>query len=219
MNLYVQYGCGLSCPDGWLNFDVSPRLRIERLPGVGPLLAASGKTLFPKGVRYGDIVAGLRVPKSSAKGVYCSHTLEHLDRESIIKALRNTYDLLTPGGVFRLVVPDLVWRAREFVGRSEAGQSDAADRFMSDSYLGEKAPTRGAIARLRMAYGNSAHRWMYDYGLMAQLLEETGFVHIRRCTFGDAEDPMFVRVEEHGRFYDRGHEELAIEARRFLQSA
>lgn len=33
--LFVQYGCGLAAPDGWINFDASPRLRFERLPGAG----------------------------------------------------------------------------------------------------------------------------------------------------------------------------------------
>lgn len=95
---YVQYGCGLSCPDGWLNFDASPRLRVEKLPIIGRALEASGKRLFPKSVRYGDIVRGLPVPSGCARAVYCSHVLEHIDRVSIVLALKNTYKMLKPGG-------------------------------------------------------------------------------------------------------------------------
>ncbi|MBK8907400.1 MAG: methyltransferase domain-containing protein [Rhodospirillales bacterium] len=163
---------------------------------------------------YGSIVQGLPLKNASADGVYCSHVLEHLDRQSVAVALRNTHAMLRPGGVFRLVVPDLIWRARQLVEESEVGRRDAADRFMRISYLGEETPIRSLVQRLRAAYGNSAHRWMYDYGLMTFLLEESGFTAIRRCKFGDAEDPMFNRVEEVDRFYDSSNEELAIESQR-----
>jgi SAM-dependent methyltransferase len=214
--LYVQYGCGRSCPDSWLNFDVSPRLRLESLPVAGQVFGMTGQKLFPKNVRYGDIVKGLPVGPMTASGVYCSHVLEHLDRESVSKALRNTYAILRPGGIFRLVVPDLTWRARKFLQMQADSDTSAADRFMRTTYLGTESRPRGPVGLLRAAIGNSAHLWMYDEALMRSLLADAGFADIRRCKFGDAEDPAFAMVEEEGRFYDDGNEELAIEARRPL---
>ena len=216
--LYVQYGCGLSCPSDWLNFDVSPRLRLESLPGSSQLLDLLGLRLFPKNVKYGDIVQGLPVEPQSASGVYCSHVLEHIDRASISKALRNTFSILQPGGVFRLVVPDLAWRTQKFLQMQAEADPSAADFFMRATYLGKETRPRGAAGFLRTAIGNSAHLWMYDEALMRSLLTDAGFVDIRRCKFGDAEDPKFALVEEEGRFYDNGNEELAMEARRPLKS-
>lgn len=212
--LYIQYGCGLSCPDGWLNFDGSPTLRVERLPLFGGAMRRAGKAVFPGNVLYGDIVKGLPVKKGVASGVYSSHVLEHLDRTSVSRALSNTYDLLAPGGAFRLVVPDLSWRTQQFIKAHEKGCWSAADDFMTCTYLGVFEPSSGIRDRLRTIFGNSAHRWMYDFALMKRLLEDAGFSDIRRCKFGDAVDPMFALVEEYDRFYDGGHEELAIEARR-----
>src|SRR6266487_4619922 len=103
--LYVQYGCGISAPAGWLNFDASPRLRLERIPGVRAILGSTMGLLFPPNVRFGDIVRGLPIPDGNAYGVYCSHVLEHLAREDLAPALRNTLRILRPGGIFRLVVP------------------------------------------------------------------------------------------------------------------
>src|ERR1019366_3287391 len=88
--LYVQYGCGLSAPDGWLNFDASPRLRLEQIPVVRSVLRATAGLLFPSNARTGDIVRGLPVSDGSASGVYCSHVLEHLPRDVLPTALRNT---------------------------------------------------------------------------------------------------------------------------------
>jgi len=211
---YIQYGCGLSCPEGWINFDGSPRLRFEKIPFAGNLIKISGKAIFPKNVAYGDIIKGLPIRSGAAKGVYCSHVLEHLDRTSVERALNNSLKLLKPGGVFRLVVPDLTWRSRLFLETQAHGQPEAADEFMKSTYLGVVEPVSGITDRLRHAFGNSAHRWMYDLALMKRLLENAGFVDIRRCAFGDADDPMFNMVEEYDRFFDSGHEELAIEARR-----
>src|SRR5437763_11407141 len=92
--LYVQYGCGNCAPIGWLNFDASPRLRLERLPAVRGVLRATVGLHFPSNIRAGNIVRGLPLPDNSASGVYCSHVLEHLPREDLPAALRNTMNIL-----------------------------------------------------------------------------------------------------------------------------
>lgn len=154
------------------------------------------------------------MPDGFARAVYCSHVLEHIDRESVVIALKNTYTMLRPGGVFRLVVPDLAWRAEEFVRAHHRGDPSAADEFMRRSHLGQRNAAAGLIQRVRQVLGNSDHRWMYNEAAMASLLSETGFISIRRCRIGDAEDPAFGLVEDEGRFVDSGYDELALEARR-----
>ena len=55
---------------------------------------------------------------------------------------------------------------------------------------------------------------MYDEALLSELLSAAGFVDIRRCQFGDCEDPRFSDVEEENRFIDGGFNELALECRK-----
>lgn len=198
--LYVQYGCGLSAPDGWLNFDASPALRIERLPVVGRFLRITG---FPPNARVGNIVNGLPVADGSARGAYASHVLEHLTLSDCRTALCNTLRMLAPGGVFRLIVPDLEARARRYV---EGGDGNL---FMRSTMLGKEAQPS-----IRQRASLSAHLWMWDFRSMSAELAEAGFTSIRRASFGDADDPMFTRVEDRGRFVDGSITELAIEARR-----
>ncbi len=207
-DLYLQYGCGFSAPEGWLNFDASPQLRLERLPLVGRLLRR-GKG-FPAAVRHGDVRRGLPVEAGSCRGVYASHVLEHLAREDFDRALAETFRILAPGGVFRLVVPDLETYARRYVARLDAGEADANDRFMDESYLGARSRAAGLVGGLREAIGNSRHLWMWDEAGLAAVLDAAGFTAIRRATFGDADDPMFARVEEENRFQDA----CAMEARK-----
>src|SRR5690242_19776749 len=96
--VYVQYGCGLCAPAGWLNFDASARLRLERMPLSRILVRKSVGTLFPENVLPGNIVHGLPVRDGSAAAVYSSHCLEHLPRGDLPTALRNTFRMLGRGG-------------------------------------------------------------------------------------------------------------------------
>jgi SAM-dependent methyltransferase len=209
---YIQYGCGLCSPDGWLNFDASPRLRIERAMVLRPFVRATVGLLFPENVRVGDIVKGLPVSDGSAAGVYCSHILEHVPRDDLPVALRNTLRMLRRGGVFRLVVPDLRWRAARYAASAELGDPSAADELLGVCMLGKRKKPRTPLALASDHFGNSAHLWMYDFAALKALLEHAGFAAVRRCEPGDAGDPMFALVEDKARFFEGGERELAIEA-------
>jgi len=212
--LYVQYGCGLCAPDGWLNFDASPRLKIERIPGLRFAVQHTVGLLFPSNVRTGDIVTGLPVADGTAHGVYCSHVLEHLRRDDLPIALRNTFRMLMPGGLFRLVVPDLQWRALRYVRAADHGDADAADALMRSCALGSRARPGSLMSNLRARLSRNEHLWMYDFAALGSLLEQAGFGRVRRCAFGDCDDAMFARVEDRDRFFEAGERELAIEAAR-----
>jgi SAM-dependent methyltransferase len=216
--LYVQYGCGFSSATGWQNFDNSPTLRIERMPIVGIAISAywsGNKERFPKNVRYGDIVKGLPVVEHSASGCYASHVLEHLSLNDMRTALRNTAKILKPGGIFRMVVPDLLERARIYITSAAEGDPLASHKFLQSSYLGLERRPQNPFQFLRLAFGNSHHLWMWDeYSLAAELLA-AGFHKIRRCELGDSPDPMFNHVEQRSRFFDDELQikECALEAR------
>lgn len=194
MALYIQYGCGFCAPDGWLNFDASPTLRIQKIPLVGKSLAP---VKFPDAARYGDIRKGLPVADGSVDAVYCSHVLEHLALEDLRQALKNTFRILRPGGVFRLVLPDLKILAREYV---ESSGPNASMDFLEHTFLGRKSRPKGVSGLLRAWIGNSEHLWMWDYDSLAMELGKVGFTSIRRAEFGDSGDPVFAKVEDQVRW-------------------
>lgn len=189
---YVQYGCGLSVARGWRNFDGSPRLRIEKVPVVGRVLTRN-RRLFPDEVEFGDIVSGLPVEAASCKGLYCSHVLEHLCLKDCQQALRNSWALLQPGGIFRLVIPDLKASIQHYLDNPSP---QASSDFMRETSLGLETRPRNLAGLLSSWLGNSPHLWMWDARGMEQALADAGFVEIRQATFGDGSDPMFANVEE-----------------------
>lgn len=196
--LYVQYGAGLCGPQGWVNFDVSPSLRLQRIPLVGQFLKAFGPN-FPKTIRYGDIVRGLPIPDNSCDGIYCSHVLEHLSLDDFRTALQNTRRYLKDGARFRFVVPDLEHLARTYVDDVD---HDAALKFMRAAHLGHESRARDLFGRLRSAFGNAAHLWMWDFKSISQELHDAGFASIRRAALGDSGDPSYDLVEDRGRWID-----------------
>jgi SAM-dependent methyltransferase len=194
--MYVQYGCRHCAPAEWVNFDASPTLRIERIPIIGRFIKKNAAR-FPANVRYGDIVSGLPIPDGIVRGLDASHVLEHLSRGDFSIALRNSFKLLAPGGIFRLIVPDLEARAEAYLlAAVQSGSSDASDLFMRSTCLGLEHRPRTALRRAVALLGNSAHLWMWDYPSLSHELASAGFVEIRRCRFGACSDPMFSLVED-----------------------
>jgi hypothetical protein len=190
----VNYGCGNHAPDGWLNFDSSPRLRLERLPLLGRFISAK----FPANVRFGDIVRGLPIPDDSVQCVIASHVLEHLTREDFCTALQNTFRMMQSGGKFRIIMPDLSALVATYSQHVAEGKRDANDFFLRSSFLGRERPPHTLMEHLHEWFGAGHHLWMWDWPSVSDRLQDCGFFNIRRCKFGD--NPDFHGAEIGPRF-------------------
>ena len=207
--LYIQYGCGLSAPTEWVNFDSSPTLRVQKSPIIGGLLAERFQGFrFPDNVRYGDIVKGLPIKENSCEGVYCSHVLEHLSREDFEKAIENSLKVLRPNGKFRLVMPDLSVYVSHYLRMKEQNDHNASMVFIHNTLMGESTRSKTFFDLLKTAFGNSKHLWLWDFESTEYHLKKAGFKTIRTCKFNDSQDEMFKQVESLDRFQNA----LAIEA-------
>jgi len=204
MSMYVHYGCGFTAPKSWINYDASPTLKFERIPLFGKIYTKNS-IRFPKNVLCGDIIKGLPHQKDSVQGIFCSHILEHLSLEDCRKALRNTFYYLKPGGIFRLVVPDLEYAIREY---EKDKTPDASVKFMEYTLLGRSYRSGPLRQIMESVFGNSKHLWMWDEKSMVRELFDIGFSHVRRAKYGDCKDPRFNEVENEGRF----HNCLSLEA-------
>ncbi|GJG89032.1 hypothetical protein tb265_42130 [Gemmatimonadetes bacterium T265] len=198
---HVQFGCGHCAPPTWRNFDASPTLRFERLPLVGRLYSKNARR-FPPNVEFGDILRGLPVASASCAAVFSSHVLQDLTLEQSREAIRRTFALLRPGGVYRTVVPDLAVAVRRY---AESDDPLAAYRFLRETKTGLETtvPRRAKIA----AALGSRQQWQWDFPSLAHEMREAGFRAVRRCEIGDAADPLFADVEDPTRF----REALAVE--------
>ena len=175
---------------------MSPMLRLRRLAIVGPFFAARARG-FPANAEFGDIVRGLPIPDASADAMYCSHVLEHLWRDECVIALANTCRHLKPGGVFRLVVPDVRRLAQAFLADAAPG---AGLDFVGSLQMTLPQRPRGLKALARSALGHSQHRWMWEYQGLQQALRVAGFRDIREARLGDSALADLSRVENPDRY-------------------
>jgi predicted SAM-dependent methyltransferase len=99
MTALLNIGCGATFHPDWINLDSAP--------------------VSPK-VRAHDIATGLPFADGHFQAVYASHVLEHLDPEAGMRLLRECLRVLRPGGIVRIVVPDLEAIARTYLESLEA---------------------------------------------------------------------------------------------------
>lgn len=195
--LRVQFGCGLSAPAGWVNFDSTPTLWIAKLPLSRSAAGAALRLgLAPKGTarqrfltnlrdtraRYGDITRGLPLQSMIVSQLYASHVIEHLPLDATRRALAECKRILARGGVFRMVVPDLRYFIDRYINSSQAtSSSTAAIDFCLESGMGTRK-WDSFLGRIR----GDRHHLMHDEASLPALLSEAGFSHIRRAYFGDS---------------------------------
>lgn len=104
-------GCGIKHHPEWINID----------------FVGDGKTVFPW-----DLRQGLPLPNACCDAVYSSHAIEHFNRTGASRFLTDCRRVLKPGGILRLVTPDLEGIARSYLQCLEAaqrGEQGAAARY------------------------------------------------------------------------------------------
>ncbi len=179
--IYAQYGAGTEAVPGWLSFDASPTLRLQRLPIIGNLLRSRLNCVFDDEIQYGDIVRGLPLPDESVDVIFCSHVLEHLALEDFYTALENTKRVLKSGGVFRVIVPDLRLDVEDYLKAYSSPDAGVASiTFFKNSCVGMIKRSKTFKELLIEYFGNSSHRWMWDEKSLSRALHEAGFLDIQR---------------------------------------
>lgn len=92
--IMVNIGCGSTYHLEWINLDIASN--------------------SPHVISY-DIRKGLPFEDNSCDVVYSSHLLEHLKQCEAHDLVAEVYRVLRPGGIFRIVVPDLEQIARQYL--------------------------------------------------------------------------------------------------------
>jgi SAM-dependent methyltransferase len=169
--LRLHLGCGPCTPAGWVNVDYALGARLARIAPLRPLLRALA--LFHVDWSRSIVVHDLRRPlpwaDDSASAIYSSHTLEHLSRDDGARFLRECSRVLAPGGVIRIVVPDLRAVLRDY----EKGSFPAVDLL---EHLGvfSQMPGDGRLRRLLAPHVRFPHRCMYDAPSLLEAMRGAG---------------------------------------------
>lgn len=204
----INLGSSARVAPGWNNLDSSWLIRIGRHRRLSSVLHQLKLINEPRYTRMlqldpdtvlWDLSKGIPFADQTFDGVYHCHVLEHIDRDAAPTFLRECCRVLKPGGVLRVVVPDLEAQARHYldvVGRLPEGATlaehmVAVERMLDQMvlrtprYRREQPPIVRWLENILIADTARAgilHRWMYDRFSLAQALQQVGFEDIRKQT-------------------------------------
>lgn len=203
----LNLGSAYHAPVGWLNLDRTIHALVACIPLLPAILYRCGVLDFEQfsryhnglwsRVRFWDVRYPLPFADNTFDYVYSSHLIEHLAQQVCNRLLRECYRVLKPGGVLRIVVPDVYLAASQYIDtmrRVQRGEIDESDvvsflgetvrlRDLTDTFVGqffEPDPVR------QRAFG---HAWMYDSLSLGRRLRDLGFQSVRCMQFGQGSLP------------------------------
>jgi SAM-dependent methyltransferase len=207
----LHLGCWKQTPEGWINSDGSWNAWISKhtvLRKIVQLFRLAPKDQagadWGRNVLVHDVRKPLPFPDGSLRVVYASHLLEHLHFEEGQRLLRECHRVLKPGGVVRMVVPDLRVIMRDYLdGKAdEAPYGDrvtptAADLVNHRLMYRPLAPARGSLPyRIYSALTDfHSHKWMYDSDSLVYHLEQAGFTEVAIRPYLDSRIDGIEQVE------------------------
>lgn len=105
-------------------------------------------------VRRMNVLDKLEPSQAEYEAVYCSHFVEHIPSEGLLKFLERCRALTAPNGLLRIVVPDAEFLLREYLKHKDAGD-DARAEFAFVNFL-DQCVRRKRGGRLGSLYGEIA---------------------------------------------------------------
>jgi SAM-dependent methyltransferase len=201
----LNLGSSARVAQGWNNLDSSWLFRLARHPATAHLSRRLGLISddrwdrlqkLDRTVVVWNLARGIPYSDRSFEVVYHSHVLEHIDREAAPAFLAECLRVLKPGGVIRVVVPDLETLSRRYLAAVErmptegdpSAHAAAVDEIFDQ--MVRRVPAHRAdrpiLVRLLeslligdLARSGTRHRWMYDRFSLGRLLEKTGYAEVR----------------------------------------
>ena len=179
MKYRINIGCGKTPTEGWINYDNSPSIML-----ANSLLKYFFAKIFgflnkeqienikwnrKNKIFFADAKKNIPLPNHSAECIYTSHMMEHLSKEESVSFLNEAFRVLEPGGILRVVVPDLKLAVNFYV------QTQDADNFMEKMFLAPP-PINTIKEKISLFFtGYRQHQWMYDEKSLSKLIKKIGF--------------------------------------------
>lgn len=199
----LHLGCGLTSPPGWLNVDGSWQVELANRPRLRNLLVKTrilpqhrADIPWGKGIRRLDLRDPLPFPDGSFGAIYTSHALEHLYQAQAVELLGECVRVLRPGGVLRVVVPDLHACVERYLAAKGRGDSAAADRLMEQLCFYDRSAGAGVMGLYYRLTSFHQHKWMYDIESLLPALRKAGLAQVEACGILESRIAEISEVED-----------------------
>lgn len=219
----LHLGAGLEAPASWLNTDGSFQASFARMPRTKAFLVALGiyprqqaQIPWPTNVLRVNFNKPLPFASDRFEAIYSSHTFEHLYRDAAASLARECFRVLKPGGICRVLVPDLEAAVARYQARQalSSANSTSADQLLDELMLQPRSTASGALAWYHRYMNLHQHKWMYDQRSLSALLDHAGFSALKVYRARDGELPELTAIENPSRIVDGAG--VAVEGRKIL---
>lgn len=139
----IHLGCGDNIMPGWINVDMLDDPNILKF----------------------DLRNKMPFEDNSIDFFFCEHFFEHLSREEGLKLLKDIYRCLKPGGVSRIVVPDLEMLLKNYINNNITAYHKLNLYFRN----------RCEMVNVGTFVNTWGHKYMYDTEELLQIHKEAGF--------------------------------------------
>jgi SAM-dependent methyltransferase len=209
----LNLGCGTRTSVAAVNIDWSPYLRVHqsRLGRKLAPLVLRGTRLeafraLDSEIVVHDLRKGIPVNSESVDAVYHSHVLEHIDGKDVSAFFAEVHRVLRPGGVHRVVVPDLEAHVQMYLASLDEVRTDhdeAIYGLIGQSVRREaggtsqQRPLRRRIENLVLGDARKrgeTHQWAWDHLNLRQALERAGFRDFRTLSATDSQIPDWAMI-------------------------
>jgi SAM-dependent methyltransferase len=212
----LNLGCGPDAPAGWLNVDgswnawLSNHRYFRRTLETLRLINSNQGAKWKVQPIVHDLTKRLPFEDNSISAVYASHVFEHLYQADAQRLLGECRRVLWPGGLIRLVVPDLYSMAKSYLtnkngnAQSLSEKTTAADKFNEKLGFRSPAPPGGNLV-IKFYYlwkDFHHHKWMYDSDSLIRYMRDAGFSGVVQKPYLDSEISGIEEVEEADRVVD-----------------
>jgi len=182
--------------------------------GASPIWSKSGwHTLDHKLTKSTDhAIAGdaanIKLPNDSCDIVFCSHVFEHIPHTRLPIIISEINRVLRPGGILRILTPDLALVAKAYVEKDEefflkAREEDESLRTdlgyggMLMNFIVSPGQDTALLDRnLENFIAGYAHLYSYDYYMLSIILDKLGFApkQVKFCesAIPEMQEPLHV---------------------------
>jgi hypothetical protein len=166
---------------------------------------------LPHNIFSYDLSRGIPFSNNSVDAIFHSNMLEHLDRKVARKFLFDALNILKPGGIHRIVVPDFEYLCRNYIKHISLCEIDPLEKSQHDNFIAllleqsvrkesastqSQRPIRRFIENLILGDARrrgETHQWMYDRINLEVLLSEVGYRDIKLMQFDRSAIPNWQK--------------------------
>jgi len=195
--LKLNLGCGPQVVDGWVNVDYALGARLASIPVLKPALRRLKffRVDWDPKIYIHDLTKPLPWGNGTVDVCYTSHTVEHMSREQGAFLVQEAFRVLKPGGILRVIVPDL----GPIVERYRSGEMPADELVEQLGVL--YGSDKHGLRRMLAPMIEFPHKCMYDPSTMVRLFQSAGFTAIDRAPF-ESEIPDIRSIELENRTFE-----------------